>query len=95
LSFVWDGDEKHQLAKDSLEKAFNCCGFDSTHWTCGHKLLCLEEINKFIDSAWKIIVAGAAVMVMLLLIGTIVACCYACRHESTLNGIIYERYRKT
>jgi amino acid transporter len=94
LKFVWDGDAKHQPAKDSLEESFNCCGFDRAHWTCGTKPPCLEKINEFIASAWKIIVAGASVMAALLLIGTIVACCYACQRESTIQGIDFRHYGK-
>jgi hypothetical protein len=88
LEFIWDGD--HEAAKDGLEKAFNCSTFIGTTTSDG-KPNCLNRIDDFVEGAWSGILAAAVVMAALLLIGTIVACCYACQSEPSVQGIVYGR----
>jgi hypothetical protein len=81
LKFLWVPDqEKYKDARTAMEKAFDCQGFDTS--TDPPKPACREKIKEFVDGAWKAVVAVAIVMAALLLLGTIIACCYACRSES-------------
>jgi hypothetical protein len=90
LKFLWEPYKaKYDDARAAMEKAFHCHGFSvSTDRT---KPPCREKIGEFIDDAWEAVVAVAIVMAVLLLFGTIVACCYACRSEPA-EGITYRSY---
>jgi hypothetical protein len=87
LKFIWD-EAKYQAAKDSLENAFDCCTFNDTKPPCD-KPNCLDKINQFVEGAWSGLLAAAVIMAALLFIGTIVACCYACRSEPSVEAINY------